>query len=152
MSEKSMPVEGKVVETSRADGRKRQENRRARRRGAINERDILRVDGISPEFTVRWVREDTVHRRLTQDWDLVSWDEIENVGDLRANSPSPTDSRVIIRSGGENLVLMKKYKDWYKADKAEEQKAVTDIERQMRKSYGKQIQEDGTYGSIKIGD
>lgn len=151
MSVEKQNVEGKVVEKSRTAERKRSDGRRERRRGPLNERDVLRVDGLSDEFVKRWEVEEQVPYRISEDWDIVTWDEIENVGDIRANSPNPNDSRVSIRSGGQTLILMKKYKDWKQEDDKAKNKLVDNTETGMKKSYGKQIQKDGTYGNVDIG-
>lgn len=149
---KVMPAEGNVVEEKRTDGRSRSDGRRSRRRTAMVERDILRVDGLSPEYVHRWVLEKNFHYMFANDWDVVNWDEIENVGDLRANSPNPSEARVSIRTGSDVLVLMKKYKDWYADDTAEKQRKVDETELGMKKDYGREIQRNGTYGSVTIGE
>lgn len=143
------------VETARQADTK---TRRRRREGIGPERNMkLHVpeEAKDPKFVYRWVndRQGRV-RQLTKqdDYEVVSATELTG-GDPETLTGT-AEGTVMTRTGdsrnGEHVVLLKKPKDYYEKDKAEEQKAIDARDAVLRKGPADAGQEglsskDGAY-------
>lgn len=128
--------------TNPTNGKRREEEkeRRRRRQGFGMERSLkLHVpdDSKDPNYVYRWVNDDGRRvRQLTEmdDWDLVSDEKIAE-SDRQAGLGTRAE-RVVGKTeqgAGQRAYLLRKRRDWYEADKKEEQKALVDVERKMAK-------------------
>jgi hypothetical protein len=124
-------------EVKRGPGRpKRSEEvtERRRRRDAMGmERNLklhVPTELKDPNFEYRWVNErpGRVHQMTKgDDWDVVSALTGETGGE------GTVETRVVDKAG-DKAVLLRKRKDFYESDKAEEQKAIAQREEDMKRA------------------
>lgn len=117
--------------------------KRRRREGMGAERNMklhIPEDAKDPNFTYRWVNDRPGRvRNLTiqDDYDVVSANELNGAGLDLENGPAAEGS-VMKRTGdkftGESMVLLKKPKEFYLKDKAEEQKLIDARDALLRKA------------------
>ena len=111
------------------------QKQRRRRTGIGFERNLrlyVPADDKDPNFEYRWVndREGRVQRLFSEDWDIVSFVE----GDKAPNASAEGTQlkRVADQHSGLKTVLMRKPKEYYRADKAAEQKLLDERDETMR--------------------
>ena len=102
-------------------------------------------------YTTRWVKDtdEGGHRLLgmyQDDWDFVRADEVI-VGENFVYKSRGAESIVRVPAGdnldsGHWMFLMKKYRDWYDADKRDEQKLVNEQEAYMNRKRDPDAEED----------
>lgn len=123
-----------------------------RNRTKMTPRDILTVHQKDPNLEYRWVadREGRILDRIEQGWVVVHNVNGETVyGDARVNESTAIDSRVVVRSGGEMLVLMAIRKDWKQADHKEHNDYVDKLEQQLKRK-GKKGYDTDLEGEVSI--
>lgn len=124
----------------RARAPKRSE-RRMNSNTKVGTKDVLTIDPglLDPDFEYRIVNQTTagrVKRLMAQDWDIARISDGATVGDEVAGKAQPDGSTVEVElGGGTRGLLMCKRKDWYKEDKAAEEKERLEIEKRMQADY-----------------
>lgn len=129
-----------------------------RKRTSVKQyRSKMEVAGKDPNFEYRWVldKKDSgaeIQRRMTEDWALVRAEELDRVGaDNIFRSKFAGGSIVRLPSGSDGVFyyLMKIRKEWYQADQAEKQKAITEREQGAFKANSKDERTgEDTYDAI----
>jgi hypothetical protein len=128
-----------------------------------NFRNILTVDGKSPDYEYRWIL-DTYGRTDDEQgkyypgqrilkfqqlgWDFVKHGEV-TVGEAQVYKTENIGSLVRVPAGrGEYQYLMKIKKEWYDEDQKIKQKEVDELEG----AIGNPQSADGQYGNVSIGE
>ena len=119
------------------------------KRVPVSGRNILTVAGKDPDYAYRIVNddEDRITRFLDAGYTVVGEESVE-VGDKRVSKPTAEGSvKQVSVGGGKKAYVMRIRKDWYEEDQKAKQSFVDQQEATI-----KQKAQDGTYGSLTIGN
>lgn len=133
------------IETKRPVGRpprvEEAKTERRRRQGMGAERNLklyVPEGSKDPDYVYRWVNDRPGRvQQLTQQDD---WDKAPGV-----TTDGSVETRVADKSSGERTILLRKRRDFYEADKLEEQKLLDATDEQMRR--GAAQSQEGLSGS-----
>jgi len=93
-----------------------------------NRLSVLNKD---PDWEYRFIRKSKnspfrIHKAINEDWEVCGKDEGLVVGDATVNDSDGVNSEITILSENEELVLMRKHKDYYNEDQKKKEKDITD--------------------------
>ncbi len=111
------------------------ERERRRRRSDLSDgrlRNLSIQGNIDPAYTYRFINDEPgrVHKlTVADDWEIVKASDLDpNAKDKAVGSAV---ERIVDRRSGQRAILVRKKREWYDADKAEEQASVTSTEQSL---------------------
>lgn len=133
-----------------AEASKQSADKPTRKRSRLQARNILSVENKDPNFVYRFMadRPGRIATKKEEGWEIVDADM--EVGDKRVNQGHAVDSRVVVRSGAEELILMRIRKEWYEEDAQVIQTEIDELENSLTRTYSRNADENGMYGGVEI--